>query len=144
MVRLSIFAVCLVAAFVINFVECSNESFNSHIEVNYVKNLTEFLRENPGIKLAALNKEVKSNGPSTRIQIVHRLGNRISGNLFSLISNIHVRVFAAFRLGLRSSTFFPSSFSPFIFFPKLVSHEIIIRNIKLAVLLSNAIKQLKI
>ncbi|XP_031628580.1 uncharacterized protein LOC116344252 [Contarinia nasturtii] len=79
MARLSIFAVCLISAFVFNFAQCK-ESIDSNIEVQFVQSLADFLAKNPGVKLEPLTTEVKLDGPSTRTQIVHRLGNRISGD----------------------------------------------------------------
>lgn len=78
MARLSIFAICLISAFVFNVAQCS-DSIQSNIEVQFVESLTDFLAKNPGIQLEPLAREVTFDGPSTRTQIVHRLGNRISG-----------------------------------------------------------------
>ena len=79
MVRLSIFAICLVSALAFNFVECSDNAFESKIEFNFVQNLTDFLAANPGIQLEPLVKEVSYDESSSRVRLVHRIGNRING-----------------------------------------------------------------
>ncbi|XP_055309445.1 uncharacterized protein LOC129573178 [Sitodiplosis mosellana] len=80
MFRLSVFAICLVSALALNCVECSDKALESKIEFNFVQNLTDFLAANPGIQLEQLDKEVSYDGPSSRIQLTHRLGNRINGD----------------------------------------------------------------
>lgn len=82
MLQLSIFAICLLSAFTFNLMKCSNAAFDSNIEVNFVQNLTEFLIQNSGIQMKPLDKEVISDGPSSRTQILHTMGHRIAGNLY--------------------------------------------------------------
>ncbi|XP_031628579.1 uncharacterized protein LOC116344251 [Contarinia nasturtii] len=91
MARLNIFAVCFVSLFLYNFAQCSNKALDSNVEVNFVQNLTDFLQQNPGIKLEPLEKIVKSNDPSTRIQIVHRIGNRIPGDRILAVDSAEKR-----------------------------------------------------
>lgn len=72
MVRLCLFAICLASIFAVNLAE--NE-LSSNIEFTAVRNLTQFLKENPKIKLL---RELKKE-PVGKAQITYRLGNRVGG-----------------------------------------------------------------
>lgn len=67
---LSIF---LALIFALNTVNCSSEP---NIQVDVVHNLTEFLRANP---TATLLEPVK-NGPSSRVQLTYKTGDRVNGD----------------------------------------------------------------
>lgn len=78
MARFVAFFACL-ALFSVS-VECSKEDLNSNVKVAIVESLSEYLRENPEVKLLQpLVKEVQTKGVSPKNSITYRLGNRISG-----------------------------------------------------------------
>jgi len=79
MSRFTVFVICFVAA--VYFVECSTvpQTFGSNIEVNEFESLAEFLEANPGVRVQRLDKEESFDEASNRIQLIHKLGNRING-----------------------------------------------------------------
>ncbi|XP_055298544.1 uncharacterized protein LOC129566529 [Sitodiplosis mosellana] len=80
MVRLGLFAICLVLA----FGYCSAKAIDSNVKVAVVHNLTTFLSENPDVKLLQpLIKEQLGDVALPKLQINYRLGNRISGDRLS-------------------------------------------------------------
>lgn len=69
-------------AFVFTSVNCSTEALGSGISVTVVQNLTEYLEKNPDVKLLEpLIAEIPADGPSPRLKITHKVGQRIKGNL---------------------------------------------------------------
>lgn len=73
MFGLSIFAICLVSALAVNFVNCSYEAFRSKIDV---KHLSDLLRANPDTQLEPLIRKVSYFGSS---KYKFQLGYRQTG-----------------------------------------------------------------
>lgn len=81
MARLSIFALCIISALAINFVECSTLPMASDFKVRTVENIDEFLKENPDIELQPLDtiEEMVFDGVTPKFQIKYTIGNHIPG-----------------------------------------------------------------
>lgn len=99
MVRVQTVAICLALALIHNLVDCAPEgaSLESNVAVTVVRNLTEFLEQNPKAKLLQeLEKELLPAQASLRLQIVYKVGNRISGIKAEFQSNgIVLNIFSA-------------------------------------------------
>lgn len=97
MVRVQTVAICLALALIHNLVDCAPESLESNVAVTVVQNLTEFLEQNPKAKLLQeLEKELLPAQASLRLQIVYKVGNRISGIKAEFQSNgIVLNIFSA-------------------------------------------------
>lgn len=83
MVRVEMVAICLGLALTYNFVECSGAATEaeSNVAVSVVQNLTEFLEQNPNVRLLQEFEEEPSlaGKASVRMLINYKVGNRISG-----------------------------------------------------------------
>lgn len=73
MIRGTIVAVALVSLFAINAVRCDNRQLSAKVEI--VRNITDFLRANPKVKL--LQPLQSSNLGRAKTQ--HKLGSRVTG-----------------------------------------------------------------
>lgn len=81
MLQIKMFAICLAAAFVLDFVNCADNELN--VQLTTVQNITRFLRANPKFKF--IQNLIQTKNPQDKNQITYRLGNRISGKIkFSL------------------------------------------------------------
>lgn len=85
MARFETFAVGLVLAVAVNFVACSSDQIQTHIEV--VENMEKYLEENPGLEVQPLVKEVEENGPLQYVAIKYTLGQRTTGKAFEYNSH---------------------------------------------------------
>lgn len=82
MVRSSVFVICLISILAFNFVDCSNSAdnaFEPKVELKFVQNMTDFLADNPGVKLQQLANSETSTVRPANFHLVHRLGHRING-----------------------------------------------------------------
>lgn len=82
MARLGIFAVGLFLAVAFNYVACSSDEIQSDIQVSVVPDMAKYMLENPGLKVEALVKDMKVNGPSQYATLTYRIGRRIAGKFW--------------------------------------------------------------
>lgn len=82
MARFETVVICLAIALTFNCVKCSDDEpqIESDVKFSVVQNFTEFLQNNPEVELLEPLKTGRlSDGPSTKLLLNYKLGNRISG-----------------------------------------------------------------
>lgn len=80
MARVVLISIFVALIILFSSVECSNDAPSTNIELTVVQNLTDYLRANPDVKLLhPLIKEPLTAGPSPRIKLIYKTGNRVNG-----------------------------------------------------------------
>lgn len=106
MARFEVIAICLAIALTFNFVTCSGDEaqIESDVKLSVVQNFTEFLVNNPEVKLLEpLKTERFSSSPSTKLLLNYKLGNRISGTFQSHFINLQTKI--SIEFGILSDIF---------------------------------------